>query len=104
MQRRKAQNRSAQRAYRQRKDQAIRDGEKEIEMLRLQLAREKQLNEALAKLVGFLKERLNGKPSESAFRAAGGPQPGCDITSSQSEISSQDLVFSSYAERTDYFS
>lgn len=61
-QRRRTQNRFAQRAYRQRKEQAIKDQEKEIEDLKLQLAKEKKLNQALAKVIEFLKERLKGKP------------------------------------------
>lgn len=61
-QRRRTQNRFAQRAYRQRKEQAIKDQEKEIEELKLQLAKEKKLNQALAKVIDFLKERLKGRP------------------------------------------
>lgn len=61
-QRRRTQNRFAQRAYRQRKEQAIKDQEREIEELKLQLAKEKKLNQALAKVIDFLKERLKGKP------------------------------------------
>lgn len=57
-QRRRTQNRFAQRAYRQRKEQAIKDQEKEIEVLKLQLAKEKKLNQALAKVVDFLKEKI----------------------------------------------
>ena len=57
-QRRKAQNRFAQRAYRQRKEQAYRELEQENEELKLHLAKEKKLNQVLGKVIEFLKERL----------------------------------------------
>ncbi|KAK5084487.1 hypothetical protein LTR05_005564 [Lithohypha guttulata] len=56
--RRRTQNRRAQRAYRQRKEQIMKDQETEIESLKLQLAKEKRLTLALARVIEFLKERL----------------------------------------------
>lgn len=38
----------------------MKDQEKEIEALKLELEKEKKLNQTLAKVIGFLKERLNG--------------------------------------------
>lgn len=63
-QRRKTQNRFAQRAYRQRKEQAMKDQEKEIDDLKVQLAKEKKLNQALTRVIEFLKERLKTKPMQ----------------------------------------
>lgn len=64
--RRRTQNRFAQRAYRQRKEQAIKDQEGELEDLKPQLAKEKKLNQALSKVVDLVKERLKTKPPSTA--------------------------------------
>jgi transposase len=61
--RRRAQNRAAQRAYRQRKDQSLKQREKEVEDLRDQLDKAQRLNKTLCKVVAVLRERLN-EPDE----------------------------------------
>ncbi len=40
----------------------MKDQEKEIDDLKLQLAKEKKLNQALTRVIEFLKERLKTKP------------------------------------------
>ncbi|ETN46072.1 uncharacterized protein HMPREF1541_00256 [Cyphellophora europaea CBS 101466] len=56
--RRRAQNRAAQRAYRQRKDQSLKQREKEVESLREELDKAQRLNRTLCKVVALLRERL----------------------------------------------
>lgn len=42
----------------------MKDREKEIEDLKLQLAKEKKLNQTLGKVIEFLKERLKTTPPQ----------------------------------------
>ncbi|RMZ92039.1 hypothetical protein DV736_g704, partial [Chaetothyriales sp. CBS 134916] len=62
--RRRAQNRAAQRAYRQRKDQSLKQREREIESLREELDKAQRLNKTLCKIVAVLRERIKNPPTE----------------------------------------
>lgn len=59
-QRRRAQNRAAQRAYRQRKDDALRQQQDEVRALRTRLDRARHFNKALCNAVASLRRRLDG--------------------------------------------
>ena len=63
-QRRRAQNRAAQRAYRQRKDQSLKQREREIESLREELDKAQRLNRTLCKVVAVLRERIKNPEAE----------------------------------------
>lgn len=54
--RRKAQNRNAQRLYRRRKDQLLADREQEVAELKQQLERERKLNRACSRVIDLLRE------------------------------------------------
>jgi C4-dicarboxylate-specific signal transduction histidine kinase len=62
-QRRRAQNRAAQRAYRQRKDQSLKQREQEVQSLKDELEKAQKLNKTLCKVVAVLRERLK-EPAE----------------------------------------
>ncbi|RMD44456.1 hypothetical protein DV735_g617, partial [Chaetothyriales sp. CBS 134920] len=62
--RRRAQNRAAQRAYRQRKDQSLKQREREIESLREELDKARRLNKTLCKIVAVLRERIKNPPTD----------------------------------------
>ncbi|KPI44050.1 uncharacterized protein AB675_6386 [Cyphellophora attinorum] len=61
--RRRAQNRAAQRAYRQRKDQSLKQREQEVQSLKDELEKAQKLNKTLCKVVAVLRERLK-EPAE----------------------------------------
>jgi multidrug efflux pump subunit AcrA (membrane-fusion protein) len=65
IQRRRAQNRAAQRAYRQRRDHSLKQREVEIESLRNELEKAQRLNKTLCKVVSVLRERLKETPGQS---------------------------------------
>ena len=64
LQRRWAQNRAAQRAYRQRKDHSLKQKEHEIESLREELDKAQRLNKSLCEMVSVLRERLKEAPED----------------------------------------
>jgi hypothetical protein len=70
-QKRRAQNRAAQRAYRQRKDQSLKQREKEVEELREELDEAHRLNQSLCKVVATLRQRLE-EPGDSGGTTSAG--------------------------------
>lgn len=64
LQRRRAQNRAAQRAYRMRKDHSLKEREKEVDQLREELEKAQRLNRSLCKVVAVLRERIKNPPTE----------------------------------------
>lgn len=53
----------------------MKDQEKEIEALKLELEKEKKLNQTLSKVIGFLKERLNGNKQPKQEIVTPDPSP-----------------------------